>query len=110
MRVQFPTTLALLPAAAIQVQLVLAASEFVNVNLTSPLNWVAGTYLFPAEIIAGYNAAVDDSDYNATSWAEYILAQCQTYTACTSSLSLQGELPSPCLAAAAQVGVSLWIS
>lgn len=66
-----------------------SAATFVEVNLTAPLNWLAGDYLFPVEIIAGYNAPVDD--YNISDWAPYILASCKSYTACTSAIAYQGK-------------------
>lgn len=65
-----------------------AAATFTQVALTPPLNWVSGSYLFPTEIIAGYNAPVDD--YNATAWDSYILSACESYSACTSAIAFQG--------------------
>ncbi|ROW15870.1 hypothetical protein VPNG_02639 [Cytospora leucostoma] len=64
------------------------ATTFTEVSLTPPLNWIAGSYLFPTEIIAGYNAPVDD--YNQTAWDAHILASCESYTACTSAVAYQG--------------------
>jgi hypothetical protein len=58
------------------------------VNLTQPLNWVAGSYLFPGNLIAGYNA--DLTEYNATSWDAHILAACASFPACTSASAFQG--------------------
>jgi hypothetical protein len=65
-------------------------AEFVSVDLEAPLNWVAGTYLFPVEIIAGYNGIVEGSNYTAETWGAYVLSECETYTACTSAISYQG--------------------
>lgn len=70
---------------------VATAANFTTVDLTAPLNWVVGPYLWPTEIIAGYNALVEGSDWNETSWDAYILAECETYTACTSSITWQGR-------------------
>ncbi|PSR81734.1 hypothetical protein BD289DRAFT_372251 [Coniella lustricola] len=67
-----------------------SAATFAPVALDPPLNWVVGSYLWPAEIIAGYNAEVNSTDWNETAWDSYILAQCETYTACTSSITWQG--------------------
>lgn len=68
-----------------------AAANFTSVALEAPLNWVVGTYLWPAEIIAGYNVEVDSSDYTDATWDSYVLAECETYTACTSSITWQGQ-------------------
>lgn len=73
------------PMAAVTV-----AATFTQVALTPPLNWVSGSYLFPTEIIAGYNAPV--ADYNATAWDAYILASCESYSACTSAIAFQGMI------------------
>lgn len=70
------------------------AANFTTVDLTPPLNWVVGTYLFPAEIIAGYNAAVDSTDWTEETWDAHILAACESYTACTSSITWQGTYSS----------------
>lgn len=69
-----------------------AAANFTQVALDEPLNWVVGTYLWPAELIAGYNALVDGTDYTDETWDAYVLAACESYTACTSSISWQGML------------------
>lgn len=65
-----------------------AAANFTQVALEEPLNWVVGSYLWPAEIIAGYNALVND--YTSDTWDAYVLAECESYTACTSSITWQG--------------------
>ncbi|CAN8096116.1 unnamed protein product [Discula destructiva] len=67
-----------------------SAANFTSVYLTPPLNWVVGPYLWPAEIIAGYNELVDGTDWTAETWDAHILAECESYTACTSSISWQG--------------------
>lgn len=67
-----------------------AAANFTVVDLTPPLNWVVGSYLWPAEIIAGYNDLVSDSDWTDETWDAYILAECESYDACTSSITWQG--------------------
>lgn len=67
-----------------------AAANFTEVALDAPLNWVVGTYLWPAEIIAGYNDVVDGSNWTESTWDAYVLAACETYTACTSSITWQG--------------------
>jgi len=64
------------------------SAEFVPVTLEEPLNWLAGSYLFPSQIIAGYNAPVDN--YTAENWTAHILSQCKGYTACTSANTFQG--------------------
>ncbi|KAF3771366.1 hypothetical protein M406DRAFT_246138 [Cryphonectria parasitica EP155] len=66
------------------------AENFTSVDLEPPLDWVVGSYLWPTEIIAGYNALVDDTDWTDATWDAYVLAECETYTACTSSISWQG--------------------
>lgn len=66
------------------------AANFTTVDLDPPLNWVVGPYLWPAEIIAGYNVEVASSDYTDETWDAYVLAACETYTACTSSITWQG--------------------
>ncbi|KAJ4417035.1 hypothetical protein N0V82_006389 [Gnomoniopsis sp. IMI 355080] len=66
------------------------AANFTSVYLEPPLNWVVGSYLWPAELIAGYNAEVATTDYTDETWDAYILAACESYTACTSSISWQG--------------------
>lgn len=68
-----------------------AAAEFTEVALEAPLNWVVGSYLWPAEIIAGYNDLVDGSNWTDSTWDAHILAECETYTACTSSITWQGR-------------------
>lgn len=65
-----------------------AALNFTQVLLTPPLNWIAGTSLFPSQIIAGYNA--DVSEYTAEEWSAYMLDACQGFTACTSVDGFQG--------------------
>lgn len=69
---------------------VASAANFTPVALTPPLNWIVGTYLFPTEIIAGYNDAVVGTNWTQETWDANILAACKTYTACTSSISWQG--------------------
>jgi hypothetical protein len=64
------------------------ATIFEPVNLTPPLNWLAGPGLFPGNVIAGYNA--DLTEYDATSWGAHILEACAGFTACTSALAYQG--------------------
>jgi len=61
--------------------------DYKRVNLSKPLNWIAGPSLFPGNVIAGYNA--DLSEYNAEGWAAYILKQCKAFSACTSTISNQ---------------------
>lgn len=66
------------------------AANFTAVSLTAPLNWVVGPYLWPANIIAGYNDIVDGTDWTEETWDANILAACETYTDCTSSITWQG--------------------
>lgn len=66
-----------------------AAATFAPVALEPPLNWVSGSYLFPGEIIAGYNDDVDS--WTQADWDAHVLAECQTFAACTSSITFQGE-------------------
>ncbi|KAF4582259.1 hypothetical protein GQ602_006883 [Ophiocordyceps camponoti-floridani] len=56
--------------------------DFPGLNNMDP-----GPRLFPANVIAGFNA--DYNEYNASSWAEYILAQCrgQFNASCDSTIS-----------------------
>lgn len=72
-----------------------SAANFTEVTLDAPLNWVVGTYLWPAEIIAGYNDVVDGSNWTDSTWDAYVLAECETYTACTSSITWQGVFDGP---------------
>lgn len=80
-------TSALLASAAASLA---AAANFTEVALEEPLNWVVGTYLFPSQIIAGYNDLVDSSNWTESTWDANILAACESYTACTSSITWQG--------------------
>ncbi|PIG83977.1 hypothetical protein AARAC_008634 [Aspergillus arachidicola] len=59
--------------------------RFEIVDLPDPKNWVAGRRLFPANVIAGYNAAYDQ--YDAESWADYVLNKCYGYHDCTSTIT-----------------------
>lgn len=65
-----------------------AALNFTQVALTPPLDWIAGSSLFPSQIIAGYNAEVDE--YTAAEWSAHILDACKNFTACTSADGFQG--------------------
>lgn len=65
-----------------------AALNFTQVALTPPLDWIAGSSLFPAQIIAGYNAPLDE--YTAEEWSAHILDACQSFEACTSADGFQG--------------------
>ncbi|OAG07338.1 uncharacterized protein CC84DRAFT_1163546 [Paraphaeosphaeria sporulosa] len=80
----------ILPAASLLLHSIPSlAASFAPVALTPPLNWVADSYLFPANIIAGYNANL--TEYNATTWGAHVLAACASFTACTSALAFQGN-------------------
>ncbi|KJZ73897.1 hypothetical protein HIM_06790 [Hirsutella minnesotensis 3608] len=61
------------------------AAEYVPVALEEPLDWSAGSRLFPGNVIAGYNAELNK--YTKETWAAYMLNQCKLYSACDSSLS-----------------------
>lgn len=65
-----------------------AALNFTQVALTPPLDWIAGSFLFPSQIIAGYNAPLDE--YTAEEWSVHILDACQSFEACTSADGFQG--------------------
>lgn len=65
-----------------------AALNFTQVALTPPLNWVAGSFLFPSQIIAGYHG--NFTEYEAADWYAYILTACESYSACTSAEAFQG--------------------
>lgn len=65
-----------------------AALNFTQVALTPPLDWIAGSSLFPSQIIAGYNAPLDE--YTAEEWSAHILDACQSFEACTSADGFQG--------------------
>lgn len=65
-----------------------AALNFTQVALTPPLNWIAGSSLFPSQIIAGYNAEL--AEYSAEEWSAYLLDTCKTFSACTSVDGFQG--------------------
>lgn len=64
-----------------------AALNFTQVALTPPLDWIAGGSLFPSQIIAGYNAPLDE--YTAEEWSAHILDACKGYEACTSADGFQ---------------------
>ncbi|KAK6819660.1 hypothetical protein PG995_011058 [Apiospora arundinis] len=85
-------TAAALPVAdvaAAPADLATRAASFARVNLPAPANWMAGSTLYPGNIIAAYNA--EPAKYaTAESWAAYILAQCQGYRDCTSCISYSG--------------------
>lgn len=65
-----------------------AALNFTQVALTPPLNWIAGSSLFPSQIIAGYNAEL--AEYSAEEWSAYLLDTCKSFSACTSVDGFQG--------------------
>lgn len=65
-----------------------AALNFTQVALTPPLDWIAGGSLFPSQIIAGYNAPLDE--YTAEEWSAHILDACKGFEACTSADGFQG--------------------
>lgn len=65
-----------------------AKEDFKKLELEKPLNWIAGSRLFPANVIAGFNSEL--SQYDAQGWADYILGQCKQFSACTSTTSFQG--------------------
>lgn len=65
-----------------------AALNFTQVALTPPLDWIAGSSLFPSQIIAGYNAPLDE--YTAEKWSAHILDACKSFEACTSADGFQG--------------------
>jgi len=52
-------------------------------------DYIAGDELFPARVIAGYNAKYDE--YDVESWAEYVLKSAQTFSAATACVSYSGE-------------------
>jgi hypothetical protein len=66
-----------------------AGAVFHPVPLPPPKNWTAGSRLFPSQVIAGYNA--DYKDYNADTWAAYILEKAEGFDAATSCESFSGE-------------------
>ncbi|EHA57544.1 hypothetical protein MGG_10542 [Pyricularia oryzae 70-15] len=65
-----------------------AAKTLVKVNLPAPDNWLTGSRLFPANIIASYNAELKDYA-TADAWNAFVLDKCQSFTACTSTASYQ---------------------
>lgn len=67
-----------------------AAKTLVKVNLPAPDNWLTGSRLFPANIIASYNAELKDYA-TADAWNAFVLDKCQSFTACTSTASYQGR-------------------
>lgn len=66
-----------------------ALKVFQQVPLPAPDNWVAGPRFFPGKVIAGYHAEL--KDYNATSWANHLMDECQNYMACASVEGFQGK-------------------
>jgi len=67
---------------------IVQAAEFAEVVLTPPLNWLAGGFLFPSQVIASYNSQVDK--YSASAWEKHVLDACKSYAACTSATAFQG--------------------
>ena len=65
-----------------------AGAVFYPVVLPPPENWVPGPQLFPYQVIAGYNA--DYKDYNADTWAKYILEKAEGFDQATSCSSCSG--------------------
>ncbi|VUC32282.1 unnamed protein product [Clonostachys rosea] len=59
--------------------------KYIRVLLEEPQKWVAGSRLFPGNVIAGYNAGL--GDYNAESWSNYVFEKCKSFDQCTSSLA-----------------------
>ncbi|KAI8803279.1 hypothetical protein BJ742DRAFT_506162 [Cladochytrium replicatum] len=88
----FTALISAISAAPISAQLEarqVNTAVFVKVPLAEPLNWIAGSRLFPSNIIAGYHA--DLSEYNEDGYVAYILAQCRTFKDCTSFEIFQGN-------------------
>jgi hypothetical protein len=52
-------------------------------------DYIAGNELFPKRVIAGYSAKYDE--YDADSWAEYVLKRTDAFKAGTSCVSFTGE-------------------
>ncbi|KYK55118.1 hypothetical protein DCS_07080 [Drechmeria coniospora] len=82
----------LLVASALSSPVASTEPTFDRVKLADPQNWVAGISLFPSQIIAGYNAKLDE--YTAQQWADHVLAECKKFRACTSTVSFAGK-PTP---------------
>lgn len=66
-----------------------AGAVFHPVPLPPPEDWLAGPQLFPRQVISGYHA--DYKDYNADTWAAYILEKAKGFAAATSCSSFSGE-------------------
>lgn len=81
-------TFAISIASAVLAPTAVTAATLTPVNLTAPLSWTAGDYLFPSQIIAGYNAPL--SQYNAKTWGDHVLSACKGFSACTSVNVFQG--------------------
>jgi hypothetical protein len=52
-------------------------------------DYIAGGELFPGRVIAGYSA--NDDEYNAESWAQYVLGCTQSFSAGTACVCFSGE-------------------
>ncbi|KAB5582278.1 hypothetical protein GE09DRAFT_1210928 [Coniochaeta sp. 2T2.1] len=62
--------------------------KYERVNFEEPLNWGPGPRLFPAMVVAGFNAP--EPEYDAGSWAKYVLNKCKQFGgACTSTISFK---------------------
>ena len=76
------------PSASGNVQAADRCLEFKCLELEEPLNWSAGSTLFPGRVIAGTNA--DLGDFTAQTWAEHVLDWCKTFGTCTTAFAFQG--------------------
>ena len=60
-----------------------------RVPLQPPLNWVAGSSLFPGRVISGYND--DYNKWNAETWAAHIVDECEKVGSAGSTHAFSGK-------------------
>lgn len=70
------------------------AADFDELTKEADTDWSAGRYLFPSNVIAGFNADLKATTgsvvYTRETWGKYILDECLKYDECTSTISFQG--------------------
>ncbi|PHH65575.1 hypothetical protein CDD81_2010 [Ophiocordyceps australis] len=59
--------------------------EFKRLDLAEPLNWISGETLLPGRVMRGFHG--DEHQYDAESWAQYILENCINTPGCKSTIS-----------------------
>ncbi|PHH80237.1 hypothetical protein CDD82_1896 [Ophiocordyceps australis] len=59
--------------------------ELKRLDLREPFNWMAVGTLFPRAVMQGFHA--NESEYNAESWAQYVVDECKSKAGCKSTTS-----------------------